>query len=169
MIPTTEAIKKDLATKPAYKSLFDKPVDGVMKVNQVSSLLKKLSNCSNCYIKQWCDKIGTMTDSQKRTGCQDMRTLWKCEVRKYAEPIDYVLINDCAMIDVKIKLQELQDGEDNTIISKQMKWLIDTKRAMMEIILKHYKPKKVEHSHEFKFSEGKIKVQVDAYETDKDN
>lgn len=164
MIPAIELVKKDLDKSNTFKSLFEQPKAPLSKFNSVSSVIRKLSNCNNCYIRKWCQKYETMTERQRTVGCSDLREIWKFELRKYSDPIDYVIIDELARIDMLTRLQELEDGANGKTASLQMMRLKILKEKYLELVLKHYKPRKVEVQHKFEFGDGKLKVDVEAYD-----
>jgi len=119
-----------------------------LKHGNRSEILKKLSSCHTCSIKNICEKFPKMSPEQRNKGCQDIRLLYYQNLKRYGKP-EMMLMKTLAELETQIQLAELIDNKEGVIISNERIRLISLKEKFLEKVFKYGKGTKTTHHHKF--------------------
>jgi hypothetical protein len=106
-------------------------------------LMKSLSSCDACPIRDTCSITKLMKPKDKENGCREIRTLYKENFNAWSSPILQLRIR-LADIKTKIQLQAIIDIEKNITVSKRMKMLLDLESRYIDKLLKYCPPDRKE-------------------------
>lgn len=82
-----------------------------------SELLNNLSSCHNCFYRACCKKYESYSDTEKDSGCKDIRSAFLSVMKELTQPETF-LAKQIAEIQVEADIRKLQDGKLGEGLSK---------------------------------------------------
>ena len=138
-------IKKKKALSP--KELIQRQ-SAALNTGRNSEIIRRLSNCHTCLLKNTCDKHREFNAEQRNKGCQDVRSLYYQNLKKYAQP-ELLLMKTLAELETQIQIAELLDNQEGNICSAERFRLLNLKEKFLEKVFKYGKGTKTTHVHKF--------------------
>ena len=145
------------------------PRTGNLQHGRRSQFLKTFGSCSLCPVRDYCLHKELLSHTAQERGCDDIRRLFFENIRQWKKPVT-ALIRSQAEIQTRVQMQQLKDGHDNKITSKEWFKLKELELKLANAIIK-YDPSAANQSVrvEHVFSPGSneiIELDPSAYDSD---